>query len=55
MLGRLDGHPGYCGYGYRYIHTAIDDRTRIAYSEILTTKQEATAGRFGKRAAAWYV
>ena len=40
--------------GYRYIHTAIDDRTRIAYSEILDNEQAATAAAFWRRAAAWY-
>ena len=40
--------------GYRYIHTAIDDRTRIAYSEILDNEQAVTAAAFWKRAAAWY-
>ena len=32
--------------GYRYIHTAIDDRTQIAYSEILTNEQAVTAVGF---------
>jgi transposase InsO family protein len=40
--------------GYRFIHTAIDDRTRIAYSEILDNEQAATAARFWRRAAGWY-
>jgi len=40
--------------GYRYIHTAIDDRTRIAYSEILDDEQAITAAGFWTRAAAWY-
>jgi transposase InsO family protein len=40
--------------GYRYIHTAIDDRTRIAYSEILDDEKAVTAAGFWKRAAAWY-
>ena len=31
--------------GYRYIHTAIDDRSRIAYSEILTDEKGDTAAR----------
>ena len=41
--------------GYRYIHTAIDDRTRIAYSEIHSNEQAVTAAGFWRRAAAWYV
>ncbi len=40
--------------GYRYIHTAIDDRTRIAYSEILNDDRAITAAGFWTRAAAWY-
>ena len=40
--------------GYRYIHTAIDDRTRIAYSEIHNDEQAVTAAGFWARAAAWY-
>ena len=40
--------------GYRYIHTAIDDRTRIAYSEIHNNEQAVTAAAFWARAAAWY-
>ena len=40
--------------GYRYIHTAIDDRTRIAYSEILNDEKAVTAAGFWKRAAAFY-
>jgi transposase InsO family protein len=40
--------------GYRYLHTAIDDRTRIAYSEILGDEKAVTAAEFWRRAAAWY-
>ena len=40
--------------GYRYIHTAIDDRTRIAYSEIHHDEQATTAAGFWTRAATWY-
>ncbi len=40
--------------GYRYIHTAIDDRTRIAYSEIHPDEKALTAAGFWARAAAWY-
>lgn len=40
--------------GYRYIHTAIDDRTRIVYSEILDDEQAVTAAGFWTRAQAWF-
>lgn len=39
--------------GYRYLHSAVDDRTRIAYSEILNDEQAATAAGFWTRAAGW--
>ena len=45
-----------CRYaGYRYIHSAIDDRSRIAYSEIHDDEQGVTAAEFWIRAAAWYI
>ena len=40
--------------GYRYIHTAIDDRTRLAYSEILRDEQGVTAAAFLERAVLWF-
>jgi transposase InsO family protein len=40
--------------GYRYIHSALDDRTRLVYSEIHSDEQAVTAARFWLRAAAWF-
>ena len=40
--------------GYRYIHTAVDDRSRLAYSEILTDEKAATAVGVLQRAVAWF-
>ena len=40
--------------GYRYIHTALDDRTRIAYSEILDDEKGPTAAGFWHRAHTWF-
>ena len=40
--------------GYRFIHTAVDDRTRLAYSEILDNEQAVTAVAFWHRAHAWF-
>jgi transposase InsO family protein len=40
--------------GYRYIHSAVDDRTRIVYSEIHTDEKATTAAGFWTRAAAWF-
>jgi transposase InsO family protein len=40
--------------GYRYIHSALDDRTRITYSEILGDEKAITAAAFWERAASWF-
>jgi transposase InsO family protein len=46
--------PSHAKVGYRYLHTAIDDRTRVAYSEILDNEQAATAAGFWRRAHQWF-
>jgi transposase len=35
------------GQGYSYLHTAIDDHSRLAYSELLTDERQETAAAFG--------
>jgi len=45
-----DSQRGHSGVGYRFLHTAIDDRTRIVYSEILDDEQGVTTARFWDRA-----
>jgi transposase InsO family protein len=40
--------------GYRFIHTAIDDCTRLAYSEIHDDEQAVTAAGFWQRASIWF-
>jgi transposase InsO family protein len=42
------------GVGYRYLHSAIDDRTRIVYSETHDDEQAGTAVGFWHRAVNWY-
>lgn len=49
-----DAHGGRSGIGYRYIHSALDDRTRLVYSEIHTDEKAVTAAGFWARAAAWF-
>jgi transposase InsO family protein len=51
--GNDDTH-GHSGAGYRYIHTALDDRTRLVYSEILDDERALTAAAFWARATAWF-
>jgi len=41
--------------GYRYLHTAIDDRTRVVYSEILDDETSTTAAAFWHRAHTWFL
>lgn len=41
--------------GYSYIHNAVDDHSRLAYSEILTDETKETAAAFWTRAHAFFV
>lgn len=40
--------------GYGYVHSAVDDHSRLAYSEILTDETGATAAAFWQRAHAYF-
>ncbi len=40
--------------GYDYVHTAIDDHTRLAYSEVLSDEKDLTCAEFLHRAMAWF-
>jgi len=40
--------------GYHYLHTAIDDYSRLAYSELLPDEQAQTAAEFWTRARTWF-
>jgi transposase InsO family protein len=55
---RAHGRPARPGRhrktGYAYIHTAIDDHSRLAYSEIHDDETAATAAAFWTRAHAFY-
>jgi transposase InsO family protein len=42
------------GLGYGYLHTALDDHSRLAYTEILPDERKETAAAFLTRAHAWY-
>ena len=42
------------GIGYDFIHTAIDDHTRIAFVDRFDDEKGATAAEFLRRAAAFY-
>jgi transposase InsO family protein len=48
---RKHSHPV---IGYGYLHTALDDHSRLAYTEILADEQAATAVAFWTRAHAFF-
>jgi len=63
-LGRISGYHGHRitgsrvgqkrGAGWDYVHVAIDDRTRIAYAEVLRDETGTTSATFLRRAVAWF-
>jgi transposase len=42
------------GIGYDYVHSLVDDHSRLAYSEILPDEKGATCAGFLSRAAAYF-
>ncbi len=50
VLGRAAGRKNRSGAGYSYLHNAVDDHSRLAYSEILTDERKETATAFWTRA-----
>ncbi|MGJ5759147.1 IS481 family transposase [Streptomyces galbus] len=54
VLGRADGRRNKTGTGYAYLHTALDDHTRLAYTEDLPDETAATCAGFLRRATAWF-
>ncbi|MFD7282408.1 IS481 family transposase [Streptomyces sp. NPDC059862] len=46
--------PGSPAIGYSFVHTAIDDHSRLAYSEVLTDERKETASAFWRRANAFF-
>jgi transposase InsO family protein len=59
VLGRHEGKRNNNGMGpsrpgYSFIHSAVDDHSRLAYSEILADERKETAVAFWGRARAWF-
>ncbi len=54
VLGRQAGRKTRSGAGYSYIHTAVDDHSRLVYSEIHTDEKKETATGFWQRAQAFF-
>lgn len=53
-LGRARGNRNRSGVGHIYLHSAIDDHSRLAYSEILENEKKETAAGFWERANAFF-
>ena len=54
-LGRADGNRDRkVKIGYDYVHSLVDDHSRLAYSEILPDEKGTTCAAFLKRAAAYF-
>ncbi len=53
VLGREKAGPKQ-KVGYEYLHSMVDDHSRMAYSEVLDTDDGQTCARFMLRAAHWF-
>ena len=53
---RVHGYLGHgkAGVGYDYIHSAVDDHSRLAYSEICGDERATTSAAFWTRATAFF-
>ncbi|MGW0753880.1 IS481 family transposase [Streptomyces sp. NPDC002587] len=54
VLGRQAGRKTKAAVGFDYVHSAVDDHTRLAYSEIHPDEKADTCAAFLRRAAAFY-
>jgi transposase InsO family protein len=54
VLGRQAGRKTRSNAGYSYLHTAVDDHSRLAYSEIHADEKKETATGFWTRAHAFF-
>ena len=53
VLGRSRANPRQ-KVGYEYVHSMVDDHTRMAYSEALDSQDGPTCAGFMLRAAHWF-
>ncbi|UCA52319.1 IS481 family transposase [Streptomyces sp. WA6-1-16] len=54
VLGRQAGRITRNNMGFDYVHSAVDDHSRLAYSEIHGDEKAATCAAFLRRAAAFF-
>jgi transposase InsO family protein len=53
--GRIpETHHGHHNVGYDYVHSMVDDHSRLAYSEVLRNEQGPTCAGFVSRAAEFF-
>ncbi len=53
VLGRPGAGPSQ-KVGYEYVHSMVDDHTRMAYSEVLDAQDAQACAGFMLRAAHWF-
>ncbi len=53
-IGRQIGRRNRSAMGYAYLHHAVDDHSRLAYSEILCDERKETAAGFWNRANTFF-
>jgi transposase InsO family protein len=54
ITGDRTGQSNKRGIGWEYLHVAIDDACRLAYSEVLANEKAERAVAFTARALAWF-
>ena len=54
ITGDRTGQSNKRGTGWEYLHVAIDDACRLAYSEVLANEKADSAVAFSRRALAWF-
>jgi transposase InsO family protein len=54
ITGDRTGQSNKRGTGWEYLHVAIDDACRLAYSEVLANEKAESAVAFTRRAVAWF-
>ena len=54
ITGDRTGHSNKRGTGWEYVHVAVDDASRLAYTELLPTERKESAVPFTARAIDWF-
>lgn len=54
ITGDRHGQSNARGIGWEYVHVAVDDHSRLAFSQVLESERKQCAVAFLKAAVAWY-